>query len=81
MTDTLIKVTELIRDLFDEYEGPVTRNLTPDKVTQWDSLGNVRLLVYIERMFGVEFSIDQMSQIRSLGELVDMIDRNRTPEE
>ena len=77
MSDTLAKVTPLIRDLFDEYEGPVTRDLTAMKVSQWDSLGHVQLMVLVEQTFGVRFSADQIGKFRNLGDLVDAIDAKR----
>jgi len=77
MSDTLPKVTSLIRDLFDEYEGPVTRDLTAIKVPQWDSLGHVQLMVLVEQAFGVRFSADQIGKFRNLGDLIDAIDAKR----
>ncbi len=73
MSDTIGKVAELIHDLFDEYEGPVTRELTATKVPQWDSLGHVQLMVMIERAFGIRFSADQIGKFRDVGDLVDGI--------
>jgi len=73
----MVKVTDLIRDLFDEYEGPVTRDLTAMKVPQWDSLGHVQLMVQVEQAFGVRFSADQIGKFRNLGDLIDSIDAKR----
>ena len=74
MPDPLETVTGLLRDLFDEYEGPVTRDLTARKVAQWDSLGHVQLMVLIEQTFGIRFSADEVGKFRDVGDLVDAID-------
>ena len=74
MADSLETVTGLIRDLFDEYEGPVTRGLSARKVPQWDSLGHVQLMVLIEQTFGIRFSADQVGKFRDVGDLIDAID-------
>ena len=74
MPDPLETVTGLLRDLFDEYEGPVTRDLTARKVPQWDSLGHVQLMVLIEQAFGIRFSADEVGKFRDVGDLVDAID-------
>ncbi|QFS83112.1 acyl carrier protein [Roseivivax sp. THAF40] len=74
MADTqtiLDKVTVIIRDLFDEYEGPVTMETTADDVPQWDSLSHVRLMVMIEMELGVHFSTSEMQSFRNLGDLVE----------
>ena len=77
MSNTLAKVGDLIHDLFDEYDGPVTRTLTALKVPQWDSLGHVQLMVLIEQAFGIRFSADQIGKFRDVGDLVDAIDAKR----
>ena len=75
MTDHLAKLDGLIRDLFDEYEGPVTRSLKATDVPQWDSLGHVQLMVLVEQMFGVRFSAGEIGNFRDVGDLVDEIGR------
>ena len=66
----LDKITEIIRDLFDEYDGPVTMGTTANDVAQWDSLSHVRLMVMIEMELGVHFSTSEMQNFNDLGDLV-----------
>ncbi len=73
--EILSKLEEIIRDLFDDYQGPVTRALSAHDVDQWDSLANVQLMVIAERTFQVRFTNDEISRLRNLGELVDLIGR------
>lgn len=67
----LDKVTDIIRDLFDEYDGPVTMETTANDVAQWDSLSHVRLMVMIEMELGVRFSTSEMQSFKNLGDLVN----------
>ena len=48
MSDDLQTAAEIVRDLFDEYKGPVTRELCARDVEQWDSLMTVQLAVLFE---------------------------------
>ena len=64
------QVTAIIRDLFDEYDGPVTMETTANDVAQWDSLSHVRLMVMIEMELGVHFSTSEMQSFKDLGDLV-----------
>ena len=66
----LDQITAIIRDLFDEYEGPVTMETTANDVAQWDSLSHVRLMVMIEMELGVHFSTSEMQSFKNLGDLV-----------
>ena len=64
------QVTAIIRDLFDEYEGPVTMDTTANDVAQWDSLSHVRLMVMVEMELGIHFSTSEMQSFKNLGDLV-----------
>jgi len=65
-----VQRVDFIRDLFDEYEGPVTMETTANDVAQWDSLSHVRLMVMIEMELGVHFSTSEMQSFKNLGDLV-----------
>jgi acyl carrier protein len=75
--DDLEKMTEIVRDLFDEYAGPVTRTLSARDVEQWDSLANVQFAVLIEQTFGIRFSSSEVGEFKSLGELLDIVTAKR----
>ena len=73
----LKKLEEIIRELFDEYTGPVTPMLSARDVEQWDSLGHIQFMVMIERVFGIRFDLDEVRRLANLGELVALV-RTRT---
>jgi acyl carrier protein len=71
--EILIRIEPIMRDLFDEYDGPVTPSLTARDVGQWDSLANVQLVVMVEKAFGVKFAIGEITRLKDLGALVDLV--------
>ena len=71
--DILIHIEPIMRDLFDEYDGPVTPALTARDVGQWDSLANVQLVVMVEKAFGVKFAIGEITRLKDLGSLADLV--------
>jgi acyl carrier protein len=75
--DDLEKMTEIVRDLFDEYDGPVSRELSARDVEQWDSLMNVQFAVLVEQAFGIRFSTREVSQFKNIGELLDILETKR----
>ena len=77
MSGDLQTAAEIVRDLFDEYKGPVTRELCARDVEQWDSLMNVQLIVLVEQAFGVQFSSREVGQFQNLGELLDAVQIKR----
>ncbi len=70
----LADVTEVIRDIFDEYEGPVTPDLNAAKVPQWDSLAHVQLMVLLEKKFGIRFKMSEIQSFKNLGDVIASIE-------
>lgn len=52
-----------------ELNDDVTRTSIP----QWDSLAHINLITAVEEAFGVSFSIDEIQQISTLGELKQLL--------
>jgi acyl carrier protein len=69
----LKRIEPILRELFDEYDGPVSSNLDARSVEQWDSLANVQLVVMVEKEFGVKFSTAEITNLRNLGELANLV--------
>jgi acyl carrier protein len=65
----LVRMEPIIRDLFDEYDGPITGKLSAKDVEQWDSLANVQLIVMAEKAFGVRFTAGEVDGLKNLGDL------------
>jgi acyl carrier protein len=69
--DTILaKVTDVMRNLFDEYDGPITMETNADDIEQWDSLSHVRLMITIEMELGIRFDTAELQGFKNLGDLV-----------
>jgi acyl carrier protein len=75
--DDMEKITAIIRNLFDDYDGPVTRDLSASNVAQWDSLANVQFVVLVEQSFGIRFRAREVGRFKNIGELLDMVEIKR----
>jgi acyl carrier protein len=62
-----------LRDIFDNDTLIATPDLTARDVEGWDSLGNVRLFVEVEKAFGLRFSAAEISSLQNLGQLAHLI--------
>jgi acyl carrier protein len=67
------QLTEIIRDLFDDDALVATPELTADQVTGWDSFAHLRLMLTVERTFGIDFAASQITSLKNVGELADLI--------
>jgi acyl carrier protein len=67
------RLTEIIRDLFDDDSIAVTPDLTANEVDGWDSLTHVRLMLTIEKAFKVKFTTSEIGNMETVGDLVKVI--------
>ena len=72
------KLTQVFHDVFDDDSIAVTSELNADAVDEWDSLSHIRLIVAIEKKFGLKFSAAEVRQLANVGEFVALI-QSRAP--
>lgn len=72
------QLTFVLRDVFENEELVATPYLVAADVEGWDSLGNVRLFVELERKFSVRFSAAEITSLKSVGQLVDLIEKKKS---
>jgi acyl carrier protein len=68
--EVLEKVTEIARDVFENEDVVLTESSTAADVEEWDSLTHLSLISDIEEEFEIDFSLDEISGSRNLGELI-----------
>ena len=74
-TTTFGKLTQVLRDIFENEGITATPELTARMVDGWDSLGNVRLFIELEQTFSVRFSATEISSLKNVGQLAELIER------
>ncbi|MHA1598071.1 MAG: acyl carrier protein [Alphaproteobacteria bacterium] len=72
-TEIYEKLTPVFRDVLDDEALVITAGLTAKDVDEWDSLSHVRLILSVEKAFGVHFSTAELAQFDNVGQLADMI--------
>jgi acyl carrier protein len=71
------KLTQVFHDVFDDDTIVVSPELTADDVDEWDSLTHIRLVMAIEKAFGLKFSAAEVEQLRNVGDLMTLIDAKK----
>ena len=51
-------------------------NLEVNSITDWDSIGNLNLLVNIESSFNIKFSSMELSEIKSIKAILEFLNKN-----
>lgn len=63
------RLEKIIREVFNIKDETIEWWWTSDNVSNWDSMGHLNLIMAIEKEFDIKFEIEEMFQIRSLGDL------------
>ena len=70
-------VLETIRnvmvDVFDLDDLSISYDTTAQDIEEWDRLSHIRLVVALEREFGVRFSNAEIEGLGNVGALVDLL--------
>ena len=66
-------LNEVFKDVFDDDEIVVTENTTSDDIEDWDSLEHINLIVATEKKFGVKFTMSEVTGMKNVGEMADII--------
>ncbi len=75
MSDTLTRLTAVFHDVFDDDSIVLTRETTAADVEGWDSLMHVTLMMSIESAFKIRFVSSEVTGLKNVGQLADLIAR------
>ncbi|GAA0645379.1 acyl carrier protein [Brevundimonas lenta] len=73
-TEIYEKLTDVFRDVFDDEDLTPTAEMTADDVEEWDSLSHIRLMLSVEKAFGVRFSTVELGGLKSVGDLAGLVE-------
>lgn len=74
MANLLEELQPLFRDILDQPNLRITRESNSSNVEGWDSLAHINLVTAIEQEYNVKFSIDELLELKNVGEMVDLME-------
>lgn len=66
-------LNEVFQDVFDDEDIVVNENTTADDIDEWDSLEHINLIVATEKKFGIKFTMSEVTGMKNVGEMADII--------
>lgn len=63
----------VFHDVFDDDSIIVGPETTADDIDDWDSLEHITLIAAVEEEFGMKFKMKEVSTMKNVGEMVDII--------
>lgn len=71
----------IFRDVFDDENLILTPETNADMIEDWDSLSHIRLVMAIEKKFGIKFSYDELQNMKNVGGMSEIISMKVNQEE
>lgn len=78
MEDIYKRLNTVFRDFFDDDEIEVDEDTTADDIDDWDSLSHITLMSAVEEEFGLRFTMGEVSGMKNVGEMADIIAKRAT---
>ncbi len=67
-------MTEVFKRVFDDASISLSDSTTAQDIEGWDSLTHINLIIEIEEEFGLRFTVDDISGLKNVGEMVTMVE-------
>lgn len=67
------ELDEIFQDVFDDENIHVTEKTIAADIEDWDSLEHINLVVAIENHFGIKFNMSEVTTMKNVGEMVNII--------
>lgn len=71
--DVYERLNKVFQDVFDDDSITVNENTTSSDIEDWDSLEHINLVVAVEQEFGIKFNMNEVTTMKNVGEMVDII--------
>lgn len=71
--EVLEKVSEVLREEFEDDELEISDETTAADVEEWDSLAHLSIVHEIEKKFGIKLTMGEIQESKNVGEFVDAI--------
>jgi acyl carrier protein len=66
-------LNDIFRDIIEDDEISLSRDLTADDVDGWDSLNHTLIISEIQKKFEIKFNLTEVLGFEKVGDLVDSI--------
>ncbi len=70
-------VQDIFRDVFDANELDIRDETNVEDIEDWDSFVQVRLVIAIEKHFGIKFAFGELQNASNVGDMIKMIEEKK----
>ncbi len=71
--EIIARLNTVFRDVFGDDRISVNPQTTADDIDDWDSIEHINLIAAVEEEFGMRFKMREVSGMKNVGEMIDII--------
>lgn len=71
--EILIQINAIFCTTFDDDSIKITETTSSNDIEEWDSLEHINLILTTEKKFGVKFTISEVTTMKDVGAMIDII--------
>ncbi len=71
--EVLEAIHSIFHEIFDDENLTITDEMNADDIDEWDSLAQINLVVEMEKKFTVKFYLDELQDLKNVGDMVRLI--------
>jgi len=64
---------EIFTQVFSDSSLTISEKTSASDIPTWDSLAQIQLLMALEISFGIQFSMDEVDDLKNVREIIDLI--------
>lgn len=72
------ELVEIFEDVMDVDDVTLEDETTANDVEEWDSLSHVRLIIAVERQYGLKFSNAEIDGLKKFGDIITLIQEKKS---
>ena len=69
----LKKIQPIFHKIFENKKLKINYKSSSLSIKGWDSLAQISLIVGIERLFNIKFTVSELADLKNVGEIIDLI--------
>ena len=73
----LNRVREIVSDVLQVDGDAITPDSSPENTATWDSVQHLNLVLALEEEYGLQFLPEEMDQMKTVGEIVELVAAKR----
>jgi acyl carrier protein len=75
--NTLFSLQSIFREVFDDESLTITPQTSTNDISGWDSVAQVKIVLTVEEQFGIQFSENEVSTLKTVGGFIDALEKRK----